>query len=102
MNKMAVILKSIGGIVIGFGCLAFLVIGSNIDNAAIIIGGIVGSVVSGISFIGFGEVVNLLQQNIDVQNQIIIKLSENHPNIAEQNHTPSSVLQDIEANLPKM
>lgn len=59
----------IGTIIVGVA--ASLIIGGPINNIAIIIGGTMGSIISGIILIGFGEVISLLQQNVDNQNIII-------------------------------
>lgn len=57
------------------GVVASLIIGGPINNIAIIIGETIGSIISGIILIGFGEVISLLQQKVDNQNIII-----NHSN----------------------
>ena len=75
-NGVAKALRIIGGITIVVGVLASLIMGAEVKNAGIVIGGIVGSVISGIMFFGFSEIIDLLQQNVDQQRKIIDKLDK--------------------------
>ena len=100
-NVIAKVLKGIGIGTIVIGVLAFIVIGSEAESIAIVIGGIVGSAISGMMFIGFSEIIDLLQQNVDKQSKIIEKLDEK-PKVVKEiiKEEPKTVLQDIESNLP--
>lgn len=102
-NTVSKILKGIGIGTIIVGVLASLITGSSADNIAIIIGGIIGSVISGIIFIGFSEIIILLQESVDNQNKIIKLLNEKSKVVNEVvTKEPVTALQDIENNLPKI
>lgn len=70
-NIISKVLKFVGIGVIIVGIAASLIAGGSVNNIAIIICGTVGSIISGVILIGFGEAINLLQQNVDNQNIII-------------------------------
>lgn len=103
-NIISKILKGIGIATTAIGALAALIVGANAENMAIVVGGIVGSVISGMIFIGFSEVINLLQQNVDNQATIIKSLKEKPTTVIKEvaPTAPVSELQDIETNLPKI
>lgn len=102
-NTVSKILKGIGIGTIIVGVLASLITGSSADNIAITIGGIIGSVISGIIFIGFSEIIILLQESVDNQNKIIKLLNEKSKVVNEVvTKEPVTGLQDIENNLPKI
>ena len=66
----------------------------------------IGPLVSWVSsflLYGFGETIDLLQQNVDKQSTIINKLNEK-PNIIKEvvKEEPKTMIQDIESNLPKI
>lgn len=75
-NMISKILKYIGIGTIIIGIIASFIVGNSAEEATITIEGIIGSVISGIIFIGFSEIINLLQQNVDNQEKIIRKLEE--------------------------
>lgn len=50
-------------------------------------------------FIGFAEIINLLQKNADKQDALLAFLKEQP---TTEKAAPKSVLQDIESNLPEM
>lgn len=58
--KINLYFVGIGTIIVGVA--VSLIIGGPINNIAIIIGGTIGSIISGIILIGFGEVISLLQK----------------------------------------
>ncbi len=65
MNNENIILKIlnvIGIATIAVGIICSLILGISADEITITIGGIIGSSISGMFFIGFSEVINLLQQ----------------------------------------
>lgn len=66
-NMISKILKYIGIGTIIIGVIASFIVGNSADEISITIGGIIGSVISSIIFIGFSEIINLLQQNVDNQ-----------------------------------
>lgn len=102
-NMISKIIKCIGIVTIALGSLAFLIIGANAENGGIVIGGIVGSFISGVMFIGFAEVINLLQQSVDKQNNILNKIkTEPQTTVEPKKDEPRTVLQDIESNLPNI
>ena len=93
-NGIAKILKLIGiieiicSIILGF--IAFIdYICANWIGAVVMLTGFI----TGMVFIGFSEIINLLQQNVDKQNAMLAFLSK-HP--AEEKEASQSVLQDIE------
>lgn len=102
-NIISKILAGIGIGTIGLGILAFLIIGTEAKSIAIFIGGIVGSFILGMMFIGFSEIIGLLQQNVDKQSKIIEKMNEK-PKVVKEilKEETKTVLQDIESNLPKI
>lgn len=102
-NTISKVLKGIGIGTIIIGVLASLITGSNTDNIAIIIGGIIGSVISGVVFIGFSEIIMLLQESVDNQDKIIRLLNEKSKEVNEiAKKEPVTPLQDIENNLPQI
>ena len=50
-------------------------------------------------FVGFAEIIVLLQKNVDKQDDLLALLKEHS---TKENSEPKSVLQDIESNLPEM
>lgn len=99
-NNIGKTLRIIGMLTIGLGILGSLILSANIDEELpiIFIIGAVSSFISGMSFIGFGEIISLLQKNVDKQDKIIDILEQK----TSDSSAPKSVLQDIESNLPEM
>ena len=93
-NSIAKMLKGIGAGFIVVGIIIFVILGLIMENFVIMIVGAVGSAISGLIFEGFGEIIDLLQQNVDKQDKIIKKLNGNT--------SDTSVLKDIEDNLPSI
>lgn len=88
-NMISKILKYIGIGTIIIGIIASFIVGSSAEEATITIGGIIGSVISGMLFVGFSEVINLLQQNVDNQEKIIRQFKEK-PSTVVRNTTAIS------------
>ena len=63
--------------------------------------GAVASFISGICFIGFSEIISLLQKNINKQEEIIKSLKTNDIKTVVKD-SPKTTLQDIESNLPRI
>lgn len=99
-NNIGKTLNIIGTLTIGIGILGSLILSVNLDadSPIIFIGGSVASFISGMTFIGFGEIISLLQRNVDKQDKIIDLLEQK----TNDSSAPKSVLQDIESNLPEM
>lgn len=86
-NKFARIIKIIGGIIIAVGIIVSIVIGANDDKLlSVSIGGVIGSIISGLIFLGFGEIIDLLQENVDYQYQILRELKEKPNNHISKNN----------------
>ena len=75
-NGVAKILKFIGIGIIIVGILAFLIIGRDTESPVLTISGILGSIISGMVFVGFSEIIHLLQLNYNRQSNIIKLLKE--------------------------
>lgn len=75
-NLISKILKGIGIGTIVVGVLASLIAVNSADSMVLIFIGIIGSVISGMIYIGFSEIISLLQQSVDNQSTIIKALKE--------------------------
>ena len=99
-NKVANTLRVIGiaevvcGIILG---LIFLVRDENFGWVGIAV--MITSFITCMMFIGFAEIINLLQKNADKQDALLAFLKEQP---TTEKTAPKSVLQDIEYNLPEM
>lgn len=98
-NTTATVLKGIGIAVMILCVIGAIIVGSETSNELIPIVFIASGVISGVTFIGFGEIINLLQKNVDKQNEILGYM-KNKKN--DEKSAPKTVLQDIEDNLPNM
>lgn len=98
-NTTAKALKGIGIAIMALSFIGALIVGSETTNELIPITFIVSGVVSGTMFIGFGEIINLLQKNVNKQDDLLRYLKDNS---SKENNAPKTVLQDIEDNLPNM
>ena len=98
-NTTATVLKGIGIAVMILCVIGAIIVGSETSNELIPIVFIISGVISGVTFIGFGEIINLLQKNVDKQNEILGYM-KNKTN--DEKSAPKTVLQDIEENLPNM
>ncbi len=94
-NKVATALKVIGIICIISGLAIGLVNLLNDSFSLITFTLLISSVISGILFLGFGEVIILLQKNYNIQKQLLNAI--NQKSVANK---ADSILQDIESNLP--
>ena len=99
-NGIAKTLQIIGiaevvcGIIAGF---IILVDGSDFSWVGIAV--MITSFITCMMFVGFAEIIDLLQKNVNKQDDLLSLIKDRS---AEENSAPKSVLQDIEANLPKM
>lgn len=99
-NRVARFLRITGIIeaVCGF-VLAFILIANDVDMFPIAMCFIIIALVNCLIFIAFGEVINLLQKSVNMQDEALNYLKVK---AIKENTTPETVLQDIEANLPQM
>ena len=98
-NTTAKVLKGIGIAIMALCFIGSLIIGGETTNELIPITFVVTGVISGTMFIGFGEIINLLQKNVNKQDDILKYLKDKS---AKEKSAPKTVLQDIEDNLPDM
>ncbi len=68
-NIISKIIKYIGIGIIVLGSISFLIAGIGAKNIVMVISGIAGSFISGMIFLGFSEIIKLLQQNVDKQKE---------------------------------
>ena len=80
-NTVATTLSTIGLVTILLGVLAAFIIGINYNSMIILILVVLGSCIQGAVFIGFGEIIHLLQasleQQIDIQNKLTFLMNMN-------------------------
>lgn len=99
-NSIAKTLRIIGivevicGIILGF---IILVAGEDFGWVGIAV--MITSFITCMMFLGFAEIINLLQKNADKQDALLAFLKEQP---TTEKTAPKSVLQDIESNLPQM
>lgn len=98
-NTTAKVIKGIGIAVMVICFIGAIMIGGETTNELIPILFIVSGIISGVTFIGFGEIINLLQKNVNKQDEILSYM-RNKRN--DEKAAPKTVLQDIEDNLPSM
>lgn len=98
-NTTAKVIKGIGIAVMAICFIGAIIVGGETTNELIPILFIVSSIISGVTFIGFGEIINLLQKNVNKQDEILSYM-RNKSN--DEKAAPKTVLQDIEDNLPSM
>lgn len=96
-NMIAKVLKYSGYTVGALGALGSLIIGVDSSSVVMALGGMIGSFITGLSLVGFGEIINLLQNSYDLQKQEKLYIKEN-----DKKKEPKSLIQDIEDNLPQM
>ena len=100
-NKIGKTLHVIGVATIIVGIIGSLILSINLDSdfpITLLVGGI-ASFISGMVFVGFGEIISLLQKNIDKQDAILSYIKSKN---TDEKVAPKTVLQDIEDNLPNM
>ncbi len=73
-NKIGKALKAIGALVIIVGIIISVIFG--VSALSILVIGAVASFISGMIFIGFGEIIILLQRSVDEQKNIVQKLND--------------------------
>lgn len=98
-NTAAKVIKVIGIIIMVLCILAGIIVSGETTNEIIPTVFIVSGILSGTSFIGFGEIITLLQQSVNKQDDILRFLKDKSCNEVKSSKT---VLQDIEDNLPNM
>lgn len=99
-NGIAKTLRTIGIIEVICGIILGLIIladGGDFAWAGIAIA--ITSFIPCMLFVGFAEVISLLQKNVDKQDEVLNYL-KNKSN--DKKTTPKTMLQDIEENLPSM
>lgn len=99
-NRIAKLLRVVGIVeaVCGF-FLAFIISVDDGDLLPVSVAVLVIALVNCLIFIAFGEVIRLLQNNVDKQNEVLDYLKSKS---VKERTAPRTVLQDIEANLPEM
>lgn len=95
-NIVSRILKGIGIGAIILGVIVSLINGIKAESMVLTIGGIAGGFISGMLFIGFSEIISLLQQEIDNQS-IIIKVLKGKTQFAKEVKTDKSNHQQQES-----
>ena len=98
-NTAAKVIKGIGIAVMVICFVGAIIIGGETTNELIPILFIVSGIISGVTFIGFGEIITLLQKNVNKQDEILSYMRNKSNN---EKATPKTVLQDIESNLPQI
>ena len=106
-NTIAKTLRTIGIIeAICGGILGFIALFSGSSYALLLfIACIIAGFINGMMFVGFGEIINLLQKGIDKQDTLITlfnRKSEAPASDFASDSASGSFLNDIESNLPKM
>ena len=99
-NGVAKTLRIIGIVEVICGViLGIVVLADGGDFAWIGIAVMITSFITCMMFVGFAEIIKLLQKNADKQDAILSFLKEKP---TKDNFAPKSVIQDIESNLPEM
>lgn len=99
-NSIAKTLRIIGIVEVICGIiLGFIILASGEDFGWVGIAVMITSFITCMMFLGFAEIINLLQKNADKQDALLAFLKEQP---TTEKAAPKSVLQDIESNLPEM
>ena len=99
-NGVAKTLRIIGIVEVVCGIiLGFIILADGGDFGWVGIAVMVTSFITCMMFVGFAEIINLLQKNADKQDAVLAFLKEQP---TKEKTAPKSVLQDIESNLPEM
>lgn len=99
-NTIAKTLRIIGIVEVVCGIiLGFIILANGDDFGWVGIAVMITSFITCMIFVGFAEIINLLQKNVDKQNALLAFLKEQP---TTDKVAPKSVLQDIESNLPEM
>ncbi|PQD97156.1 hypothetical protein CYL18_04595 [Pradoshia eiseniae] len=96
-NIISKILFSVG--IIEFVCGIFIFLVLSDDNFLIGLPFLIMGIIFGIIFVGFSEIINLLQDNVDNQNEMLRMMKDKKTTV---NDKTKSMIQDIESNLPEM
>ena len=103
-NKTGKTLRIIGIVIIVLGIIGSFILSVNIDDdfpITLLVGALV-SFMSGMCFIGFSEIIMLLQKSVDQQQMIIKKMQISSYEGTTPKATPKTMIQDIESNLPQI
>ena len=88
------IVEAVCGVILG---LVVLTTGDDFAWAGIAI--VITSFITCMLFVGFAEVISLLQKNVNKQDEVLNCLKDKSK---DKKSTPKTILQDIEDNLPSM
>ncbi len=102
-NKVGKTLHIIGVATIIIGVIGSFILSVNLDTdfPIILIVGAISSFITGMCFVGFSEIIALLQNNANQQKEIISIIKSKPMDNAGKN-SPKTVLQEIESNLPQI
>lgn len=85
-NKISKALKILGSIMIAIGIISFIIlVVVDVKLMTAGIAGMISGVISGIVFLGFSEVISLLQQNVDTQKKILSEIKKQPETILNTN-----------------
>lgn len=84
-NNVAKVVKGIGVGIIIVGIIASLILGNDSDSVSITVGGIIGSIIGGVLFIGLSEIIDLLQLSYDKNCEIYRELKNLNKSILDAN-----------------
>ena len=99
-NDIAKTLKIIGIIEIVCGIILGFIILIDADELKWIgIAVMISSFITGMLFLGFGEMISLLQRNVNAQEEILVYTKSK---ALKDDNALQTVLQDIESNLPNI
>lgn len=99
-NGVAKTLQIIGVVELICGVIAgFIMLADGGDFRWVGIAVMICSFITCMMFVGFAEIIDLLQKNINRQDDLLTLIKDRS---TKENSAPKSMLQDIEANLPKM
>jgi len=101
-NSIGRTINIIGIVTFIIGIIGSFICGIALNSWSIAIIGSVASFISGMCFVGFSEIISLLQRNVNKQDEIIKILEEQPKSSDVQNSAPKMIIQDIESNLPEM
>ena len=99
-NKVAKSLRIVSIIEMICGLIVFLVlVMDDSDLLPIAVAIFVVALINGLLFEAVGEIISLLQKNVNKQEEVLDYLKAK---ALKENNAPKTVLQDIESNLPEM
>ena len=103
-NKTGKTLRIIGIVIIVLGIIGSFILSVNNDDdfpITLLVGALV-SFILGMCFIGFSEIITLLQKSVDQQQMIIKEMQVSSYESATPKAAPKTMIQDIESNLPQI